>query len=190
MIRKGFAAAAAAWMACAATGALAQEATKQASDAAQNVVKPCLTENEVKGLFLVVAPPILHQVADTCAKTLPASAFLRANTTNFLAAYDAAGKTAWPDAQKAIDKLMAGSTDKPPISAEAIGPMIVAMAGPMIAAAIKPEACPEIDHVLTDLAPLPPQNMAGLVVTLARIGLASEAKKGKKAPFQICPVAG
>ena len=64
-----------------ATAAAAFALLATASHAAQMVTQqqPCLTAEEANALFLSVAPSILHSVSETCAKSLPADAYLRVN---------------------------------------------------------------------------------------------------------------
>ncbi|HEX4693747.1 hypothetical protein [Sphingomonas sp.] len=153
-------------------------ASAQAADA----VKPCLTEAEAQAVFLAVAPDVMKAVAQKCEPSLPAAATLRGGLAAFLAPYDAAAAAAWPQAMPAIAK-MAGPEAKgmdPALMKPMMGPMIGAMAGD----AVKPKDCTTIDRAVTLLAPLPPANVAGLVV----LAFSKASAKDGKAPFTICPV--
>jgi hypothetical protein len=169
-MRKMIGAAVALWMGLAAT-------TAQAIDA-----KPCLTEAEVQAVFLAVAPDAMRAVAQKCAPSVAAEATLKGGMSSFLAPYDAAAATAWPLALPAIAK-MAGP-DMKGLDPAAMKPLIGPLIGGMAADKLTPKDCVTIDRAVTLLAPLPPANVAGLVVLAA-----SSGSKSGKAPFTICPVA-
>jgi len=188
MIRKGFAAAAAAWMALAATAGYAQDATKQAARPPVAAI-PCVTDQEARALVLVLAAPALRQLSTTCAQYLPANAFLRVSAAPMLARYDAAGKAAWTTAQTVFVKI-GGKQVQPLVEAGLVEPMLQALVGPALAEKIKPTDCALAERLIVDLAPLPPENAAGLLVSIAHIGLESQQRKNpqSKAPFAFCPV--
>ncbi|MEO5494352.1 MAG: hypothetical protein ABIR08_10045 [Sphingomonas sp.] len=170
-MRKMFGATIALWLGMAATTAQA------ATDA-----KPCLTEAEAQGVFLALAPDAIRAVSQKCASSLPETATLRIGLTAFATPYDAAAVTAWPAAGPALAK-MAGP-DMTGIDPVAMKPMIGAMIGAMAADQVKPKDCATIDHAAGLLAPLPPANVAGLILLAASSG----SKPGKE-PFTICPTA-
>lgn len=183
MIRNGFVATLAAWAALGATGAAAQNVTKQAVRAAT-----CVTEPEARALALAMSPSVLRQVADICARTLPPTAFLRASGREMLGRYDAAGAAAMPAAGAALGRIM-GPQAQALADSGMLGPMMVGMIGPVIASDVKPESCPAVDRVLADLAPLPPANAAGLFVTILQLVAADHKAKGKSFPIEFCPAA-
>jgi hypothetical protein len=169
-MRKMTGAAVALWVGMAATTAQAVEA------------KPCLTEAEAQAVFLAVAPDVVRSVAQKCGPSLPAEATLKGGMSSFLAPYDAAAATSWPQAMPAIAK-MAGP-DMKGLDPAAMKPLIGPLIGGMAADKLTPKDCVTIDRVVTLLAPLPPANVAGLVVLAA-----SGTSKSGKAPFTICPAA-
>ena len=167
-MKKTVGAAVALWAAMAATTAQA------AADA-----KPCLTEAEAQAVFLAVAPDAIRSVAQKCTPSLPETATLRSGLAGFAAPYDTAAAAAWPQAGPAIAK-MAGP-DMKGIDPAAMKPMIGAMIGALATEKLKPKDCETIEHVVTLLSPLPPANVAGLILLAV-----SESQKSK-GPFSICP---
>lgn len=169
-MRKMIGAAVALWAGMAAT-------TAQAAAEA----KPCLTESEAQAVFLTIAPDVIRTVAQKCAPSLPESAMLRSGLAAFVGPYNTAAAAAGPQSGAAFAK-MAGSDMKgidPATFKSMIGPMV----GGMAAGQVKPTDCATIERAVTLLAPLPPVNVAGLIVLAASKG----ASKGGKAPFSICP---
>jgi hypothetical protein len=153
-------------------------ATAQAATEA----KPCLTQAEAQSVFLALAPDAIRTVAQKCAPSLPETATLRSGLTAFAAPYDTAAVTAWPAAGPALAKL--AGPDMKGIDPVAMKPMIGAMIGAMAADQVKPKDCTTIERAVTLLTPLPPANVAGLILLAAT----SEVKPGK-GPFDFCPAA-
>ena len=147
----------------------------QAADA-----KPCLTEAEAQSVFLVLAPDTIRAVATKCAPSLTETATLRNGLAAFVAPYDAAAATAWPQALPVVGKL--AGPDMKGLDPAALKPMIGPMVGAMASEKLKPSDCTTIERAVSLVAPLPPANVAGL----AALAAASETKGGK-GPFSICP---
>jgi len=144
--------------------------------------KPCLSDAEAQSVFLALAPDAIRSVAQKCGPSLPETATLRNGLGAFAAPYDAAAVLAWPAAGPALAK-MAGP-DMKGIDPAAMKPMIGAMIGAMAADQVKPKDCATIERAVALLAPLPPANVAGLILLAATSG----AKPGK-GPFDFCPAA-
>jgi len=184
-------AAAALWIALAATGAQAAEVAPP----------PCVTHGEAVSLVLVLAPEAIKAAGTACAKVLPATALVRQTSGAYIQGFQAEADRAWPKAKTGIGKLAAGSgkdgvesdTGKlisAMLDSDQIRPMVIAMIAPELAKAIKPKDCATIDHMLTQLAPLPPMNFAETVVTVIELVDKDNIAKGKKRDLPICPVAG
>ena len=144
--------------------------------------KPCLTEAEAQSVFLALAPDAIRAVGQKCAPLLPETATLRGGLSAFAAPYDATAAAAWPSAGPALAKI--AGPDMKGIDPVAMKPMIGAMIGSMAADTVKPKDCTAIDRAVGLLAPLPPANVAGLILLAATSG-----SKGAKGPIEICPVA-
>jgi len=188
--RISFPAAAALWMALGATSAQAAE-----------VAPACVTHGEAVSLVLVLAPEAIKAAGTACTQVLPATALVRQTHGAYLQGFQAEADRAWPQAKTGIGKLAAGSgkdgegaeTGKliaAMLDSDQIRPMVIAMLAPELAKAIKPKDCGMIDHVLTQLAPLPATNFAELIVTILEMVDKDNIAKGKKRDLPICPLAG
>lgn len=182
MIRNGFVATAAAWAALFATGAAAQTST------AQRTRPACVSEAEAEAVTLALAPSLLRQVSDLCARNLPDTAFLRTEGRAMIGRYEAASREAMPAAGAAIARII-GPRAEALGNSEMLAPLMVGLIAPSIVGEVKPDSCPVIDQVLADLAPLPPANTASLLVTLVEFGAAKRKAQGKAFPFEFCPAA-
>ena len=190
MMKRIPASATALWMALAATSAQAAEAAR-----------PCVTHSEAVGVVLVLAPEAIKAAGTACAQVLPSTALIRQTTGPYIQAFQVEADRAWPQAKAGIGKLAAGSgkdsagsdTGKliaAMLDSDQIRPMLIAMLAPELAKAIKPKDCATIDHMLTELAPLPPVNFAETIVSVIELVDKDNAAKGKKRDLPICPVAG
>ncbi len=186
--RLGLHGAAALWLGIAATGA-------QAADVAAT---PCLTHSEASGLVIVVAPELIKAAGTACAQVLPSTALIRQTSGPYIEGFQTAADRAWPTAKAGFTKIVA-ATDKggaqpdssklvsAMLDSDQIRPMLFALISPAIAKTIKPKDCAMIDHMMTELAPLPPANLAEIVVTIIELDSAGKRAKGKPDDLPICP---
>jgi hypothetical protein len=144
----------------------------------------CLTDAEAQALFTYAIPEALDGVSKSCDTALPATSFLKINSTQTIARFRAAAAGTWPTARKAFMKiagdgkeseLMAGMPDS------ALQPFVSAAFSGVVANGVKPEKCAKIDRFVAALAPLPPANVAALITAL--IGLTGD-KEGHD--FKLC----
>ncbi|HEX8301790.1 hypothetical protein [Sphingomonas sp.] len=150
------------------------------SHAAQTVKQDqCLTADEASAMFTSVAPGLLRSASEACASALPAGAYLRDRGAALADRYSAPAAAAKPLAMVALNKIAGGESATPEMFDMITGSMIGALA----AGQIKPKDCISINRVVELLDPLPPANMAGLVVAILEL---SAADARKPAPFQIC----
>lgn len=184
-------AAAALWLALGATSA-------QTADVAP---PPCVTHGEAVSMVLVLAPEAIKAAGTACAQVLPPTALIRQTTGPYVQGFQTEADRAWPLAKAGIGKIAGGfgkggseSDSGKLISAmldsDQIRPMVIAMIAPELAKAIKTKDCATIDHMLTELAPLPPANFAEAIVTILELVNKNDIAKGKKSDLPICPVAG
>lgn len=176
MIRQGFIAATAAWLAIAATAAQAQTTVKANT-------APCLTPDEAEAAMLMMAPGALRGAIKVCTPKLAANAYLRVSGTALVARYEAAAAAAEPLAGRVMSKMMGGSGEGAPKGAAAMlspmGEMMVTAMGEKLTA----PQCGMIDQGLSLLDPLPPHNLTALIVMAAQAGAEKDAGKS---PFTIC----
>ncbi len=150
---------------------------------------PCLTQGEVTALATYALPSLIGSASRTCAASLPAGAWLPVNGSALAARYGEGKARAWPPAKAAFLRLSAASNPEAAslftaLPDSSLMPVADAALAGIIAAKLKPDACPTIDRALALIAPLPAENAAELIAIAAGIGAkAGEARLGK---FAIC----
>lgn len=177
MIRKGFLAGAAAWLALTGVAVQAQSVLPKAPGGA------CITGTEAQGLALTLAPIAMREVVRFCAPQLPANAYLN-HSEALLAKLDAAAAHAAPGARGAIGKLLGAGGNSSAATLDMVMPALTTMIGPLLSKELKPAECPVYDHIASLLDPMPAENTAELFVTIAQ--LAQQDKPDSK--FPICPL--
>lgn len=150
----------------------------------------CITTPEAEAMTLVALPDIIQQTGIVCAARLPATSLVRRTDSDFLARYQSAADRAWPNARAAIVKLSDPMIDSL-LQSEFARPLLTAALAPLLVGRINPADCGTIDRFVTQLAPLPPQNTAGVIVTTLRYFKAEKAKgKAISVPdLPLCPEA-
>lgn len=151
--------------------------------ASAQTARPCINEPEAEALFQVMLPDMIREMGRVCA-ALPPRAFLLQPDTAFMARINAGIAPAMPAAQAGIRKLLGPQGQAIADSQFAI-PTVRAIFVPMIGQQIKPADCPGIDRIVTNLAPLPPRNLAAVFVALAQLSQNDE-KRGPRLP--LCPM--
>jgi hypothetical protein len=146
----------------------------------------CLTETDAESIALVAMPDIVRGAGIVCAARLPAASLVRQTGGPFLDKYQAAADRAWPGARAAIVKLSDPAIDLL-LGSDYARPLLTAALAPLLVGRIAPKDCGTIDHLLTLLAPLPPQNMAGVIVTTLHY-LKTEKAKGKNVAVPDLPL--
>lgn len=153
--------------------------TSATATTAQN----CLSEAEGTAVFAAMLPDLIDGLRDRCAAHLPANAFLATNADALIAQYKAHADQQWPAAKLAFGRIAGQEemTDKLPD--EFFRPMVGAMVGAELVKDLKAEDCAGASRVVENLAPLPPENVAGLI---GAILVLAEDDKDPDDSFQIC----
>ena len=125
--------------------------------------RPCLTTPDAEALAAVALPEVMRQTGTRCAAKLPAASPLRQANGELLRRYDRAADVAWPAARAAIVKLSDPAMNLL-LESQYARPLLASVAAPMVVARIATSDCATIDRMATLLAPLPPANVAGLIV--------------------------
>lgn len=131
---------------------------------AQAQRRACVTAPEAEALALVAIPQIIRETGRVCAARLPAASLVRRGDGPFLARYDAAADQAWPRARAAVGKLALGLADGL-LDSDFARPLLVSLIAPQLVGRIDVADCGMIDRLVTQLEPLPPRNVAAIVVT-------------------------
>jgi hypothetical protein len=157
---------------------------------AQPAAPPCLTQAQVEDMALFALPPLLEAAATACAPALPADAYL-VNEGRALARTVASESSArWARASSTLS-TMAGDKFPAGLSETTARGLLHDLAAAGLAAKGGQAQCGRINRAADLLSPLPPQNLAGLVVLAVEIaseedGKAAAAGKKGKRPF-MCP---
>lgn len=126
--------------------------------------RACVTAPEAEALTLVALPQIIRETGRVCAARLPSASLVRRADGPFLARYDAAADQAWPRARAAVGKLALGLADGL-LDSDFARPLLVSLIAPQLVGRIDVGDCGTIDRLVTQLEPLPPRNVASIVVT-------------------------
>jgi hypothetical protein len=152
---------------------------------------PCLSGAQAQAVALVALPEIIRETGTVCAARLPASALVRQTGGPLLARYDAEADRAWPTVREAIARLTDASAAVL-LQSDYARPLLVHLVVPQLVGRIEPADCATVERMVTLLSPLPPRNIAGLVVT-ALAHLKAEKARGKPVDvpdLPLCPDAG
>ncbi|MGI4733188.1 MAG: hypothetical protein ACRYFW_15795 [Janthinobacterium lividum] len=137
----------------------------------------CLTAPEAESIVLVAMPEIIRETGTICIDRLPPDSLIRQGRGPFIDRFDAAAGRAWPDAKAAIVKL-SDPMVQTLLQSEYARPLLVTLLVPQLVGRINTGDCAMIDRFVAELAPLPPRNAAGVVVTALQF-LKSEKAHGK-----------
>lgn len=168
--------------------ALVPVAVAAALSAASACAAPCLTAPEAESIALVAMPEIIRETGTICVGRLPAASLIRQRRGAFIDRFDAAAARAWPDAQAAIVKL-SDPMVQTLLQSDYARPLLVTLLVPQLVGRIDTGDCAMIDRLVTELAPLPPRNAAGVVVTALQY-LKSQKARGKPVAvpdLPLCP---
>jgi hypothetical protein len=168
---------------------------------AEQAQRPCLTQAQVEAMTLFALPPLLEGAAKACAPTLPANSYLMNGGRTLAQTLAAESSTHWAGASSAVTML--GGKDFPAgLSETTARGLIHDLVLNGLSTAKGREQCGRIDRAADLLSPLPPRNLAGLVVLGVEIATVeeindkpkgkakakAEAKRSGKTPL-MCPAA-
>ena len=147
---------------------------------------PCLSTAEAEAITLVAFPDIIRETGRVCT-TLPAASLIR-RSGPFLAKFQAEADRAWPAAQAAIAKLSDPRVSMLLLQSDYARPLITSLIAPMVVGRVQPSDCGTIDRMVTLLEPLPPRNVAGIVVAAVQHIKAERARGAAIAGVPDLPV--
>ncbi len=143
--------------------------------------RPCLTQAQVEAMTLFALPPMLEGAAKACAPALPANSYLMNGGRGLAQTLGAESSTHWAGASSAVAGL--GGKDFPAGLSETTARGLIhdlIMNG--LSTAKGREQCERIDRAADLLSPLPPRNLAGLIVLgleIATLEKINDKPKGK-----------
>lgn len=143
---------------------------------AEEAQRPCLTEAQVEAMTLFALPPLLEGAAKACAPALPANSYLMNGGKALGQTLAAESSTHWAAAGPAVT-MMGGKEFPAGLSETTARGLIHDLVLNGLSTAKGREQCGRIDRAADLLSPLPPRNLAGLVVLA--VGIASDEKATK-----------
>ena len=150
---------------------------------AQSDTRPCLTRAENEAVVAYVLPELIGALENRCASTLTARAFLGTRSAALRAKLEPQAQKAWPRARNAAQRVVGSNlpVDGPfeGVAKKALAPALANV----MAQNFDAERCRIADRLLAELAPLPPENLAGAMALFLEIGLAER----DDAPVRVCP---
>ncbi|GHC82842.1 hypothetical protein [Novosphingobium pokkalii] len=166
------------------------------AQAAQAATPPaCLESAEVNAMVTYALPAVMDSAMTFCAPHLAPQGFFAREGQGLVQRYAQAKPAAWPRAKAALLKL--AQTDKDPTIAQmarlpdkALQPFADGMLGQIVTEGLKPETCGPLEQMTRLLAPLPPENTAGLFTLIIRMVETLSRKPGaqpRKSGLPLCP---
>jgi hypothetical protein len=139
---------------------------------------PCLGRAEVNEVTYFLLPIALDELADKCRPALPANAYLLNGGRALSTRLKADSGAHWAAAMQALAKV-GGSPVPRGVTQETTTQLFREMARGEFLGKLKPENCRDVNEVTELMAPLPVENIGGLVALLIRLGTADS---GGQAP--------
>ncbi|MBT0671036.1 hypothetical protein HT136_21930 [Novosphingobium profundi] len=144
----------------------------------------CLSRAEARSVLTYSLPQVIDGTAKRCRQALPANAYLTTHGQEIVQRYSGQRETYWPQARSAFLKL-SNSRDQnmgaiaAQLPDETLKPLVDATVSGLVAQSIHLESCEEIDLAINLLAPLPPQNTAGLIALFIEVAAHSDLASGR-----------
>ena len=155
----------------------------------------CLETADVNAMVAYALPSVMDSAMTYCAPHLAPQGYFARQGQDLVGRYAQAKPAAWPRAKAALIKL--AQTDKDPTMSQmtrlpdkALQPFADGMLGQMVTEALKPENCAPLEQMTRLLAPLPPENTAGLFTFIIRMVETPSRKPGvqpRKSGLPLCP---
>lgn len=147
---------------------------------------PCVTAPEAEALVTAILPETIEALAATCARELPPGAVLRGPSVQYLERYRSDANAVWPNAQKAVSRVI-GADASGIVGNNVARPVIAALLAPAIVKQVQPGECASYERIVALAQPLPPRNLAGLLVSVWQLADARRKPTDKRPALTICP---
>ena len=144
--------------------------------------RPCISPAENEALVAYVMPDLIDALESRCASSLPSRAFLGTRSAALQKKLEPQADRAWPRARNAAQRF-AGTRLPVDTRFESVAKAALAPAATLIARGFDGDQCRMADRLLAELAPLPPENLAGVMALFLEIGIA----ENEDVPFRVCP---
>jgi hypothetical protein len=147
---------------------------------AEQAQRPCLTQEQVENLTLFALPPLLEGAATACARDLPADAYLPNGGRALARTLAAESSGRWASANSILT-MMAKDQFPAGLSESTARGLLHDLVLNGLSTPKGRVHCSRINRAADLLSPLPPRNLAGLVVLTAEMFSEDEAKDKPKA---------
>jgi hypothetical protein len=161
-------------------------ATLSMATAASAETANCITRAEISGMMAYAMPGLLTGIGDKCTQHVAKDGYLASSMDDVIRTYAGAQDANWPLARAAFVKFASKDGDSSArmmkaLPDSALKPLVEAMMPAMIGEQIKADDCADIEELLRLLAPLPPENTAGLFGTIMAL-----AGGSRPSDIQVC----
>ena len=155
----------------------------------------CMTPAELNATLVYALPVVIETTAQICRPVLAHDGYLGTQSGDLAMRYRAGQAAAWPVARAAVLKIAGGGLGK--FAALLPDSALQGFAGgyveQFVVQGVHTNDCPDIEQALALMAPLPPENTAGLIALVVRRVETANAGKaimaGKKLRLPLCPIA-
>lgn len=133
--------------------------------------QPCLNRAELTAIVTYALPVAMDSALAFCRPHLSPQGFFARDGQALIQRYAAAKPGAWPQARAALVKFAQAGNDQglkamARLSDNALQPFAEGMVGQIVTDGMKPRSCAPLEQAVRLLAPLPPENTAGLITFL------------------------
>jgi hypothetical protein len=172
--------------------ALALAAMAQAT-AARAAEDACLAPADLNAIFTWALPTVIDAAGQACLPVLPRDSFLTLQAPALSARYRMAQGPAWPVAKAAVMRIGIGKLSgqgggigkfAAMLPDSAVQGFAAGFVNQFVAQSIHPADCSDVDQALRLMAPLPPENTAGLVTLI--VDRLERPRPGHKPRLPLC----
>jgi hypothetical protein len=141
---------------------------------AEQAQRPCLTQAQIEDSALFALPPLLEAAATACAPALPADAYLLNGGRALARTLAAESSGRWAGASAALTTMAEDEFPANLSETTARGLLHDLVLGGLKSAKGQAQ-CVKINRAADLLSPMPPRNLAGLIILAVEFGSENEA---------------
>lgn len=138
----------------------------------------CLAPADLDAIFAYALPTVIDAAGQVCRPVLPPGGFLATQGADLSARYRAGQAASWPVAKAAVLKVGIGALAghgggglgkfAAMLPDNALQGFATGFVAQFVVQSIHPGDCPDVEYALRMIAPLPPENAAGLITLVVR----------------------
>ena len=142
----------------------------------------CISVAQNEAVTGYILPPLVSELARFCASHLGDDAYLPANAAALQQRLRPLAEAAWPAARTAVERISGSAIPADGVAGEVVRAAIAPAVASSVAAGFDANGCRVTDRLLAELAPLPAENLVGVMALFLEIGVADK----DKAQFKVC----